>query len=130
MDPQSRTADEVIAQLARPQHGVVTRRQMVDAGLSADQIRTRRRKGTLLPVFRGVYRVGHEAPSVEASYLAAVLACGPGSLLSGRAAGRLYGVVKGPWPSPRVTTPTERRIPGIRTRRSRTIDRRDATMYR
>ena len=32
--------------------------------------------GALLPVHRGVYRVGHRAPSVDARYLAAVLACG------------------------------------------------------
>jgi hypothetical protein len=29
-------------------------------------------------------RLGHRAPSVEARYLAAVLACGEGALLSGR----------------------------------------------
>ena len=54
--------------------------------------------GALLPVHRGVYRVGHRAPSVEARYLAAVLACGEGALLSGRAAAHLYGLLKGPAP--------------------------------
>jgi very-short-patch-repair endonuclease len=74
--------------------------------------------------------VGHRAPSVEARYLAAVRACGEGALLSGRAAGYLFGALKGLAPPPEVTAPTERRIKGIRTRRSRNLDPRDATSFR
>ena len=57
--------------------------------------------GALLPVYRGVYRVGHRAPSVEARYMAAVLACGEGALLSGRAAARLLGLLRGPARAPK-----------------------------
>jgi very-short-patch-repair endonuclease len=68
---------------------------------------------------------------MEASYLAAVLACGKGSLLSGRAAGHLLGLLKGAAPEPEVTTATQRRVEGIRTRRSRrAIDHRDAILLR
>jgi very-short-patch-repair endonuclease len=68
---------------------------------------------------------------MEASYLAAVLACGKGSLLSGCAAGFLLGLLKGAAPGPEVTTVTQRRVEGIRTRRSRrTIDHRDAMIFR
>ena len=81
-------------------------------------------------VFPGVYRVGHRAPSVEARYMAAVKACGEGALLSGLAAAWLWGLVKGLAPAPEVTAPTERRIKGIKTRRKRTIDPRDATRHR
>src|SRR5262249_34977881 len=80
--------------------------------------------------FPGVYRVGHRAPSREAHYLAAVRACGEGALLSGRAAAHLWGILKGIAPKPEVLTPTERRIKGIRTRRSRRIDQRDVTTLR
>jgi hypothetical protein len=66
--------------------------------------------------------VGHRAPSVEARYLAAVLACGDGAALSGKAAGHLFGLLKGPAPPPEVTTPTERRVSGVTTRRSRRIE--------
>jgi very-short-patch-repair endonuclease len=60
-----------------------------------------------------------------------VWACGEGALLSGRAAAHLLGLLTGrPQPRPEVTTPTERRIEGIRTRRSRNIDCRDATAFR
>jgi len=65
-----------------------------------------------------VYRVGHRAPSVESSYMAAVKACGEGALLSGRAAAFMHGLVKGA-PAPEVTAPTCRRVKGVRTRRGR-----------
>ena len=51
--------------------------------------------------------------------MAAVLACGKGALLSGRSAAHLLGLLKGNPPSPEVTTRTERRVKGVRTRRSR-----------
>jgi hypothetical protein len=116
--------------MAQAQHGVVTRAQLLAAGVSAAGIQRRLRTGTLLREYRGVYRVGHRAPSVEASYLAAVHACGDGALLCGLAAGFLLALLRGPQPRPEVTTPTERRIEGIRTRRSRIIDPRDATVFR
>ncbi|MDQ3933639.1 MAG: hypothetical protein M3340_03300 [Actinomycetota bacterium] len=81
-------------------------------------------------MYRGVYRVGHTAPSVEARYIAAVKACGPGAVLSGLAAAYLYGLVKGEPPPPEVIARTERRIEGVATRRCRRLDRRDTTTYR
>jgi Transcriptional regulator, AbiEi antitoxin len=119
MSPQNRTVEEVLARIARRQHGVVTRAQLLDAGVSSDEIKWRLRDGGLIRVYRGVYRVGHSAPSVEARYHAAVLACGEGAVLSGLAAGHLLGLLKGSAPPPEVTTPTQRRIRGIRTRRAR-----------
>ena len=101
-----------LARIATDQHGVVSREQLVAAGVSAGQIRSRLRSGALLREHRGVYRVGHRAPSVEARYLAAVLACGRESLLTGRAGGYLYGLLKGFEPPPKVITPTNRRVKG------------------
>ena len=111
-----------VARIAAGQHGVVMRSQLLDAGLSDAGINRRARKGTLHTEHRGIYRVGHRAPSVEARYLAAVLACGEGAALSGRAAGHLLGLLKGAAPAPEVTTRAHRRIPGIRTRRSRGVE--------
>jgi len=130
MGTQPGTVEQELARIAHALHGVVTRAQLLGAGVSAAGIQRRLRKGGLLPEYPGVYRVGHRAPSVEARYLAAVRACGEGALLSGRAAGHLLGLLKGPEPGPEATTSTERRIEGIRTRRSRSIDRRDATVFR
>jgi Transcriptional regulator, AbiEi antitoxin len=130
VDPQGRTVEVVLAQVAQRQHGVVTRAELLGEGVSADEIKHRLRIGSLIREYRGVYRVGHRAPSTEASYLAAVCACGEGALLSGRAAGYLLGLLKGRPPPPEVTAPTERRIEGLTTRRSRGLDPRDATVFR
>ena len=118
-----------MAVLAGRQHGLVTRAQLRDAGISAKAIQTRVSKGGLIRVHRGVYRVGHRAPSVEATYLAAVLAGGEGALLCGRAAAHLWKLTRGQPPRPEIITTTERRIDGVTTRRSRRRDPRDATSF-
>jgi very-short-patch-repair endonuclease len=99
--------------------------------VSANEIHERLRRGTLIVEFAGVYRVGHAAPSALARYMAAVLGCGKGALLRGRAAAHLHRLLKRAPTCPEVLTPTERRVPGIRTTRSRTqIDPADATIVR
>lgn len=110
MSPRDLTAEEVLAGIARRQHGAVARVQLLAAGISSDEIRWRLREGALIRIYPGVYRVGHCAPSREASYMAAVLACAEGAVLSGRAVGHLWGLVKGDAPPPEVTAPKERRI--------------------
>jgi hypothetical protein len=115
--------DEKIAKLARRAHGVVTRAGLLAAGVTLAQIRVRIARGSLIRVYPGVYRVGHVAPSVEATYMAAVLACGPGALLMGAAAAYLYGLLKGEPPPPVVKTRTGRDIEGIETHRTRSKDR-------
>ena len=105
--------------MATSAHGVVTRVALLRAGVTRGEIKRRLRSGALLREFPGVYRVGHRAPSVEARYMAAVLACGEGARLCGRAAGHLLGILKGPPPPPEVTAPTERRVRGIKTHRAR-----------
>jgi very-short-patch-repair endonuclease len=109
---------------------VVTRAQLVHLGITPEEIKQRLRRGTLLRVHQGVYRVGHRAPSLEARYLAAVMACGEGAVLSGRPAGHLLYLLKGAAPPPEVTTPTQKRIPGLRTQRSRRLDLEDRTTWR
>jgi very-short-patch-repair endonuclease len=118
-----------MARIASAAHGLVTRPQQLRAGVTTAEIQQRLRTGALLREHRGVYRVGHRAPSMEARYLAAVLACGEGALLSGRAAGHLLGILKGRAPAPEVTTTTERRIKGVQTRRSRDLRPEDGTRW-
>ncbi len=120
MGTQDRTAERELARLAGASHGVVTRGQLLAAGLTARQITRRLEKGALLREYPGVYRVGHRAPTAEARYLAAVWACGEQALLSGRAAGHHLGLLATPPSLPEVTSPTEHRITGIRTHRCRT----------
>jgi very-short-patch-repair endonuclease len=58
------------------------------------------------------------------------MACGEGAVLSGRAAGHLLYLLKGSAPAPEVTTLTERRIEGVKTRRTRRLDPKDMTTWR
>jgi hypothetical protein len=119
MEHQDATVEEILARIARRQRGLVTRKQLLAAGISKEEIRRRIQKGALLRVHRGVYRVGHKAPSIEARYLAAVLACGEGAVLSGQAAAYLWGLIKGAAPPPEVTAPNRRKVKGVRTRHAR-----------
>jgi hypothetical protein len=127
MGQQCRTVEAILGELAGARHGVVSRRELVRVGISADEIRGRLASGALIIVHRGVYRVGHRAPSREATYLAAVEACGRGALLRGQAGAHLHGLIRGPAPPAEVATRTERRIEGILTCRSRRLDPREAT---
>jgi very-short-patch-repair endonuclease len=111
--------EQELARMATGAHGIVDREELLGAGITAKEIKGRLRKGTLIREFPGVYRVGHRAPSVESSYLAAVRACGKGAVLSGRAAAYLWGLIRGRAPTPEVTVASKRRIEGIKTRRTR-----------
>jgi hypothetical protein len=111
--------EQVLAAAVAATHGVITRAELRALGLTAEEIKQRVRRGTLLREHRGVYRVGHRAPSAEATYLAAVRACGEGAVLEGRAAAWLHGLLRGPAPAPEVATPTERRVAGVATTRAR-----------
>lgn len=69
--------------------------------------------GHLHPVHRGVYAVGHVKVTQRGVWMAAVLAGGPGAVLSHRDAGALWGL--GPsWSPVHVTTPKDRRRPGLK----------------
>jgi very-short-patch-repair endonuclease len=128
MGTLDRTVDSKIAALGTRRHGVVTRAELLAAGVTSKQIKARIGKGTLLREHRGVYRVGHRAPSTEATYLAAVLAAGDGAVLCGRAAAYVWGLMKGEPPSPVVMGVTERRIDGLSTRRTRRPDSDDVAV--
>jgi putative AbiEi antitoxin of type IV toxin-antitoxin system len=120
-----------VARIAARQHGVITIHQLLAAGLTRQGVTRRVRRGTLHREFRGVYRVGHRAPSVEARYMAAVLACGDGAVLSGLAAAYFYGLIRrSSPPPPEVTASAVRRVDGVITRRTRNLDRRDTTLHR
>jgi very-short-patch-repair endonuclease len=75
----------------------------------------------LIRVHPGVYRVGHRAPNILATFIAAVHACGEGAALSGHAAGHLLGLLKRAPEKPEVTAPRRRTLEGVTTRRSREI---------
>lgn len=113
------TTVATVAWIASRQHGVVTRRQLLRAGLTRHQIDALIAHGVLIRAYNGVYRVGHTAWSPESSYLAAVYACGDDAALCGCPAAHIFGLLKGKPPVPEVLATTKRRVPGVRTRRIR-----------
>lgn len=61
-------------------------------GYSAKAIAHRLETGRLHPIFRGVYAVGRREVTQEGIWMAAVLACGEGALLSHESAAQLWGI--------------------------------------
>lgn len=102
-------------ELARRQHGVVARRQLLELGFSANAVEHRLKKGRLRPARRGIYLVGWPGITPERRWMAAVLACGDGAL-SHRSAATLLGI--GTERLGRIDVSVRRphnfRLPGIR----------------
>ena len=124
------TAERTIARIATRQHGIVTRPELIGAGLSSASIGRRVEKGGLIPEYPGVYRVGHRAPSREARYMAATKAGGPRTLLCGPAAAHSLGLIKGNAPPPEIVTPRNRRVEGLKVHRCRSLSEKDATTWK
>jgi very-short-patch-repair endonuclease len=96
--------DRVAGGLADRQHGVVSREQLLAAGVGRGAIVRALDAGRLRPVFRGVYAVGHVALRREGWWMAALLACGEGAALSHRTAATVWGLMTGPTLPIDVTT--------------------------
>jgi hypothetical protein len=89
---KDREATAAIRVLAERQHGVVAHRQLVELGLGPGLLFRRQEAGLLVPLYKGVYALAHQRIPREGRWMAAVLACGPGAVLSHFDAGRLWGV--------------------------------------
>jgi very-short-patch-repair endonuclease len=94
------------------QHGVVTRQQLLDLGLTSKAIEHRVSRGRLHPVAFGVYAVGRARLTQCGLWMAAVLSCGPGAALSHTSAGAHLGIVQ-PTRMIELSAPALRRRPGI-----------------
>jgi hypothetical protein len=71
---QKLAKDRAVAVIAARQHGVVSTEQLLASGLSPNGISRRVRDGRLHREHRGVYAVGHAAPSFARKCMAGVLA--------------------------------------------------------
>ena len=78
--------------MARRQHGVVARRDLEGLGFTEEAIEHRLATGRLHPVAAGVYAVGRRELTPHGRWMAAVLACGDGAVLSHRSAAELWGI--------------------------------------
>lgn len=113
--------------LAQLQHSLARTAQLRFLGLSRDAITTRVRRGTLTPIHRGVYLIGTAVIADLQRCAAAVLATGPASLLSNRAAAFLWGwLTLGREPIAITLAGAHlRQRPGIRLHFADRCDRRD-----
>jgi very-short-patch-repair endonuclease len=121
------TAGSPIWGLARRQHGVISRAQLLDAGLTRHAIEHRIRRGRLHPVRRGVFAVGRPEVSRHGEWMAAVLVGGDGAALSHASAADLWGIRPSPSRSwPEVSVPSSRaprHRHGIRIHRRSDLER-------
>jgi very-short-patch-repair endonuclease len=118
----------VVQALAGRQHGIVKGKQVRQAGLTKQGIRRRVEAGWLVPQYRGVYAVGHTALTDKSHLVAAVYAGGDEALAGYRAAGRLWGILRGSQPI-EVTGPRSRELAkGFTLHRSRCIHHEDRAL--
>jgi very-short-patch-repair endonuclease/predicted transcriptional regulator of viral defense system len=116
--------EAVIRERCATQHGLVTRSQLLAAGVADHVIERRVRSGRLVPLHRGVYQAGPVA-GVYAQEMAAVLACGGECRISHRSAAGMWKLR--PWdpdpPRPQPATeaahPAPTEVTMRRTRRCR-----------
>ncbi len=121
----------IAATLAGRQHGRVTRRQLLAAGVDAKRIGRWLADGRLHCVHHGVYAVGHLAPSTLGEYMGAVLVGGGGAKLSCAPAAHLFKLTRARRPPPpEITVPSlaGRRRPGIVIHRVATLHPHDVTV--
>jgi very-short-patch-repair endonuclease len=114
-----------IAELAAGQYGLVALWQLPD--LNEEVARKRVKAGKLHRVHQGVFAVGHPVLPRSGFLLAAVLACGPGAVLSHRSAAYLHGILDDSRSRVDVIAPNRRgRCPeGIVAHRDGTLTRAD-----
>ncbi len=74
-------------------------------------------------LYRGVHAVGHTKLTREGRFLAAVLACGPGAVLSHRSAAIMHELLEPSAHPIEVIAPSRHRIPGIVVYQSERIER-------
>src|SRR5919106_443341 len=113
MRPKGVNVDAHVAAIAARQHGVITLTQLIEAGLTPSGVRRRLQSGRLHRIHRGVYAVGHPGLSNEGRWMAAVLACGDGAVLSHRSAAELWELLPPRQGAVHVTVP----VPGGRKKR-------------
>lgn len=83
--------ERALSELARGQHAVFALWQVKPLGLTADAARKRVAAGRLHRVHHGVCAVVHpDLLTRDGRFMAAVLACGPGAVLSHRSAAALH----------------------------------------
>lgn len=116
--------------LARRQHHVLTRQQLLGLGFTRREIERRLESGRLHRVRSGIYAVGRPSLAQHGRWMAAVLACGEAAVLSHSSAAALWriGYEQRNLVELSLPSPSRRRRPGIRIHRRPSLNvRRDIT---
>ncbi|HET8975041.1 MAG TPA: type IV toxin-antitoxin system AbiEi family antitoxin domain-containing protein [Solirubrobacterales bacterium] len=113
----------------RRQHGVISHKQLREAGVHPQAIKRRVASGRLHRVRRGVYAAGRPELTDRGRWMAAVLYCGTEAVLSHDSAAALWGIrsqLSGPI---HLSVPvlTQSRAVGIRVHRRASLEPRDVT---
>jgi very-short-patch-repair endonuclease/predicted transcriptional regulator of viral defense system len=121
---ERRRVQRLVEALAARQHGIVTRKQLREAGLGEHAVDNLVKRGHLHAIHRGVYRVG-PLVAVRAREMAAVLASGAGACISHHSAAVLWELLP-PGSAPAVVAVIvrgrHRRVrPGIASHREPTL---------
>jgi hypothetical protein len=121
--------DARLARLAARQHGVVGLAQLLALGYTRHMVHRLLGQGWLHRLYPGVYAVGHRRLNVRGRWMAAVLACGEGAVLSHRSAAALHDLQAIPGGLIAVTATTRHHLPGICCHWARRpLDRADVTV--
>jgi very-short-patch-repair endonuclease len=116
--------------LARNQHGLIAKRQARQLGMSRSAIEHRLRRGSWGVVTAGVYRLPGAPNTPRQRAMAAVLAAGPGALLTHESAGALHGIPGFELEPPVVTVARHgrRSLAGVRLEQSLAIPTHHVTV--
>ena len=108
----------------------MTREQLLALGMAPSSVAWRVKTGRLHRTgYAGVYSVGCPPITPHERAMAAVLACGPGAVLSHGSALALWGIWRR-WEGPlHITVELDRRPKGLKVHRKRKLDRRDVTRH-
>ncbi len=128
------TRDQRVGAIANLQRGRVTRRQLLDAGITDGMIHRMAAQGSLHRRYPGVYAVGHLAPIELERETEALLACPDGAVLSHISAAFLWQLRREPGMGEPIDVTlqaeTRVRLNGIRSHRTSILDRRDVRIHR
>ena len=114
--------NHAVVAVATAQDGAISRRQLLDLGVTPAAIKWWVKTRRLHRIHRGVYALGHPVLSLRGRWIAALLACGPNAVLSHRSAGVAHGLIEDDQRVIDVTTPCgRRRLDGVRVHRGRRI---------
>jgi len=123
MTPKTHQASPVASseawKLAKRQHWTITRSQLLGLGFSSEAIKHRISTGRLHPLRRGIYAVGRPEVTDKGRWMAAVLACSAGAVLSHSSAAALWriGHERGGLVELSLPSSSRRRHPGLRIHR-------------